>query len=81
MHANYVIQWKSKSNGRSGKGTKLLGLDEAERLASELNNEYPQIEHVAVPSSLHEPVPVQHAEGAKESSAEDESPGAEDEGE
>jgi hypothetical protein len=46
--SSYVIQWKSKVNGRAGKGTKEFDRAEAERLAVELNKEYPQI--------LHEPV-------------------------
>lgn len=45
MSTNYVIQWKSKVNGRSGRGTKLFGKEEAEQLVQELNREYPQIEH------------------------------------
>jgi hypothetical protein len=44
----YVIQWKSKLNGRAGKGTKLFDREDAERLAEELNSEHPQIEHEAV---------------------------------
>ncbi|HSU54471.1 MAG TPA: hypothetical protein VLT36_10455 [Candidatus Dormibacteraeota bacterium] len=47
--SSYVIQWKSKVNGRAGKGTKLFEKQEAERLAEELNGQYPQIEHQAVP--------------------------------
>jgi hypothetical protein len=48
MRNNYVIQWKSKVNGRAGRGTKQFDKDEAERLVEELNREYPQIEHEAV---------------------------------
>lgn len=48
MSSNYVIQWKSKVNGRAGRGTKHFEQTEAERLAEELNREYPQIEHEAV---------------------------------
>jgi len=44
----YAIQWKSKLNGRAGRGTKLFDRDAAERLAEELNTEHPQIEHEAV---------------------------------
>jgi hypothetical protein len=44
----YVIRWKSKVNGRAGRGTKCFERTEAERLAEELNREYPQIEHEAV---------------------------------
>jgi hypothetical protein len=45
MNMSYVIQWKSKVNGRAGKGTKLFDRAEAERLVAELNHEYPQIHH------------------------------------
>jgi hypothetical protein len=48
MNISYVIQWKSKSNGRAGRGTKRFDREEAERLAEELNREYPQIDHQAV---------------------------------
>ena len=51
MNKYYVIQWKSKVNGRAGKGTKLFDRDEADRLVHELNYEYPQIEHEAVSTS------------------------------
>jgi hypothetical protein len=52
MNNTYVIQWKSKVNGRAGKGTKLFRREEAERLAEELNREYPQIEHEAVSAEI-----------------------------
>jgi predicted DNA-binding WGR domain protein len=45
MNKSYVIQWKSKVNGRAGRGTKLFDREEAQRLVEELNREYPQIEH------------------------------------
>jgi hypothetical protein len=45
MSERYVIRWKSKVNGRAGQGTKLFEREEAERLALELNHEYPNIEH------------------------------------
>ena len=48
MNNSYVIQWKSKANGRAGRGTKRFERDEAERLVEELNHEYPQIDHQAV---------------------------------
>ena len=44
----YIIQWKSLANGRAGRGTKHFDREEAERLAQELNREYPQIHHEAV---------------------------------
>jgi len=46
----YVIHWKSKSNGRAGRGEKRFSKDEAERLAEELNREYPEIEHEVIPA-------------------------------
>jgi hypothetical protein len=55
MNNSYVIQWKSKVNGRAGRGTKQFDKDEAERLVQELNHEYPQIEHEAIPASTAEP--------------------------
>jgi hypothetical protein len=48
MNGTYVIYWKSKINGRTGRGTRLLNLEEAEALATELNLEYPSIDHEAV---------------------------------
>ena len=45
---NYVIQWKSKVNGRAGRGTKQFERKEAEQLADELNREYPDILHEVV---------------------------------
>ena len=48
MNKKCVIKWKSKVNGRAGRGTKLFDQAEAQRLAEELNREYPQIEHEAV---------------------------------
>jgi Holliday junction resolvasome RuvABC DNA-binding subunit len=45
MKKFYVIQWKSKVNGRAGRGTKQFEKGEAEQLVAELNREYPQINH------------------------------------
>ncbi len=45
MNKRYVIRWKSKVNGRAGRGSKVFERDEAERLVAELNQEYPEIEH------------------------------------
>jgi len=45
MSKSYVIQWKSRINGRAGKGTKVFQFEEAVRLAEELNSEYPGIYH------------------------------------
>ena len=45
MSKMYVIQWKSKVNGRAGRGTKQFEFEEAQELAEELNQEYPDIHH------------------------------------
>jgi hypothetical protein len=55
MNNSYVIQWKSKVNGRAGRGTKRFEREEANRLVEELNREYPEIEHIAIPA-VDEPV-------------------------
>lgn len=62
MSKSYVIQWKSLVNGRSGKGTNLFALDEAQQLAQELNREYPAIVHEAVEASSQAPEPDQNAQ-------------------
>ncbi len=49
---SYVIQWKSKINGRAGKGTKVFEYEEAARLAEELNQEYPGIHHEVIEAVL-----------------------------
>jgi hypothetical protein len=54
MNNSYVIQWKSKVNGRAGRGTKRFEKDEVEQLIEELNREYPQIKHEAVAVSAAE---------------------------
>src|SRR5262245_52268178 len=45
MDNRYIIQWKSKVNGRVGRGSKFLTRQEADELVAELNSEYPEIEH------------------------------------
>ena len=44
----YAIYWKSTVSGQIGTGKKLFEQKEAERLAAELNEEYPDIDHEAV---------------------------------
>ena len=61
MNKSYVIQWKSLVTGRSGKGTKLLELEEAQLLANELNQGYPDIQHEPVHASAQAPEPVPEA--------------------
>jgi len=53
MNKTYVIQWKSKVNGRAGRETKLFSKDDAERLVEELNREYPQIVHEPIETQPH----------------------------
>ena len=67
MSMMYVVQWKSKQNGRMGRGTKLFEREAAEQLIAELNHEYPQIEHelVEVPPAA-EPAPPKPAPQAEE---------------
>jgi hypothetical protein len=52
MNKTYVIQWKSRVNGRAGRGTKAFEKGEAEQLVEELNREYPQIEHEVVEAEI-----------------------------
>jgi hypothetical protein len=51
MNNSYVIQCKSKSHGRAGRGTKRFEKEEADQLVQELNHEYPEIDHEAVPAA------------------------------
>jgi hypothetical protein len=44
----HAIHWKSIVTGTIGTGTKRFEKDEAERLATELNENYPEIVHEAV---------------------------------
>jgi len=44
----YAIRWENTVSGNVGTGTKRFEQKEAERLAAELNVEYPEIEHKAV---------------------------------
>lgn len=55
MSKSYVIEWKSQVNGRAGRGTKSFELEEAHRLAEELNRQYPGIHHEAVESESEGP--------------------------
>ena len=44
----HAIQWKSSVSGSVGTGTKRFEKEDAERLATELNKDYPDIVHEAV---------------------------------
>ena len=57
----HVIRWKSTMTGGSGIGTKLFEKEEAERVAEELNEDYPDIAHEAIIS----PPPVAEPPDAK----------------
>ena len=48
INNKYVIQWKSKVNGRAGRVTKLFEREEGEELVQELNRDYPDIQHELV---------------------------------
>ena len=52
----HSIHWKSRDTGTVGTGTKLFEREEAEHLAEELNEKFPDIDHKAV---LHTPRPVE----------------------
>ena len=61
----HAIHWKSSVTGTIGTGAKLFEKPEAERLATELNESYPDIDHEAVipappaaePKDLNQPGP------------------------
>ncbi len=48
----HAIHWKSTVSGKIGTGTRLFEKEEAKRLATELNEDYPDIDHDAVGSLL-----------------------------
>jgi hypothetical protein len=55
----HAIHWKSTVSGKIGTGTRLFEKEEAERLATELNEDYPDIDHdavIPVPPSAEPPV-------------------------
>jgi len=54
----YAIHWKSSVSGNTGTGTKRFAKEEAGRLATELNEKYPDIDHEAV---IPAPTPAEHA--------------------
>ncbi len=45
MTKTFVIQWRSRINGRSGRGTREFSRQDAEHLVEELNRQYPDIHH------------------------------------
>ncbi len=76
MEKTYVIVWKARKSGRTGQGTKHLDRQEANALAAELNEQFPEYEHMLLntadpeakplPPSLVQPLtsPAQAVEGA-----------------
>ena len=54
----HAIHWKSSVTGTIGTGTRRFEKEDAERLATELNEEFPDIDHKAV---LHMPEPIETA--------------------
>jgi hypothetical protein len=74
MSKSYVIQWKSKLNGRAGKGTKVFDWDEATGLAQELNGEYPDIQHEVIEASIMETPSTMEREPVNEATAGAEAP-------
>jgi hypothetical protein len=61
----YVIQWKSSVTGAIGTGTKRFEKQEAEHLAKELNEDYPDINHEAVIPSVSATTPTAQPEAFK----------------
>ena len=64
MENSYVISWKSQDGSRVGRGKKLFTAEEAEQLAEELNQEFPQFIHeplnltASVPDTLAVPANI-----------------------
>ena len=54
----YAIHWKSRVTGTLGTGTKRFEKEEAEHLAKELNEDYPDINHEAVIPDLSATMPT-----------------------
>jgi len=48
MKKTYVIYWKCTATGRVGTGTIFFDREHAKRLAAELNDSHPEIEHEAI---------------------------------
>jgi hypothetical protein len=58
----YAIHWKSCITGTTGTGTKRFEKEDAERLATELNEHYPDIAHEAViPAPMAAEFPIAQA--------------------
>ena len=57
MKKTYVISWRSRIGPAAGQGKRRFDQTEAERLAEELNREYPGFIHEAV-NTLEEDAPA-----------------------
>jgi len=55
MKKTYVISWRSRIGPAAGQGKRRFARDEAQRLAEELNREYPGFIHEAVDTLEVEP--------------------------
>jgi hypothetical protein len=55
MKKTYVISWRSRIGPAAGQGKRRFEREEAERLAEELNREYPGFIHEAVNTLEEEP--------------------------
>ena len=73
MNKKYLIQWKSKVNGRAGKGTKLFDYEEGQSLVEELNLEYPLIQHELIEAPPPEATPPEPLSTEQEFAPETES--------
>ena len=62
MEKTYIISWKRRSHAAFGRSKAVFTREEAERLAEELNRDYPDIVHE--PVNLH-PTPSAPAEPEK----------------
>ena len=56
MQQTYIIIWVATAKDRSGVGKKHFTKNEAEALAVELNNTYPEFRHRAINTADQEPV-------------------------
>ena len=63
MKKSFVIAWRSATSERSGRGKKLMTLEEAEALAAELNQDYPAFIHEVIDAEA-APALVETAEAA-----------------
>ncbi len=58
MEKTYVIIWRARNSGRTGQSKKVLNLEEANKLAFELNQEYPEYDHLVLNAADPQAKPV-----------------------